>query len=205
VEVLLRPETEDVRPRDGSPGFRGLDVSPAFFLGLEGVGVVPFEGDCSGGAEEAREVEGAARYEVVGLFPGVGRSSIGFSVSVMGRFWGWTSVIAVEVVVGAFGLNAGFCRENTDCFSSGRGLNTLLAMDGIALGVSAVRGLNTGWAGWMVVGFWNMGGGFVETEEEGLGGSGRGGGDWSSCGRAMGSLICSSVSRVRLLKSEVDS
>ena len=87
-EALLRPETEDVRPRAGKPGFRGLEASPVFFPGLEGVGVVPFEGDPSGGAEDARDVEGAVRCETAGLFPGVGRSSTGLSVSVMGRFWG---------------------------------------------------------------------------------------------------------------------
>lgn len=155
-----------MRPRPGKPGFRGLEVSPAFFPGLEGVGVVPFEGDSSGGAEEARDVEGAVRCEVACLFPGVGRSSIGFSVSVMGRFWGWGSVVTVEVVV-TLGLTKGFCRENTDCLSSGRGLNTLPVVNGAALGVSVVGGLKTGW-----VGFWNIGAGFVEVEELSLDKSG---------------------------------
>ena len=67
----------------------------------------------------------------------------------------------VEVIEGAFGFTEGFCKENTDCLSSGRGLNTLPGFNGAAAGVSVVGGLKTGW---VVVGFWNIGGGFVETE-----------------------------------------
>jgi hypothetical protein len=177
AEVLLRPETEEVRPRVGKPGFRGLEVSPTFFPGLEGVGIVPLEGDSSGGAERARGVKGAVRCEIAGLFPGVGRSSIGFSVSVTGRFWGRAPVIAAEAVVEASGLAVGFCRENTNCFSSCRGLNTLLALNDVAFGVSVVGGLNTGWMDGMEVGFWNIGRGFVETEEESWERSGWAGGE----------------------------
>lgn len=115
-------------------------------------------------------MDGAVRWETTGLFPGVGRSSCGLSVSVMDRFWGWVSV--VSVVDGETDLARGFCRENTDCLSSGLGLKTLPVPISVALGVSAVGGLKTGWVDRMGVGFWNIGGGFDETEEESVGGSG---------------------------------
>lgn len=143
-EVPLRPGTEDERLGTGKLGFRRLEIGLAFFPGLEDVGTVPFGGDASGGAEEVRNVDGAVGCEIAGLFPGVGRSSSGFSVSMIGRFRGRVFVIVVEAVVEAFSLAGGFCRENRDRSSSGGGLKTPPELDGAALGVPVVGGLGTG-------------------------------------------------------------